>query len=72
MSTDIESLKERIVQIRQRRPAVAKLLDRPNLGTLRVDVNQALEEIDDLLDEFDRAFPTDVTGSFGEASSGDT
>jgi hypothetical protein len=27
------------------------------LGTLRVDVNQALEELDDLIDEFKRTIP---------------
>ncbi|MEO1131648.1 MAG: hypothetical protein AAFX40_02965 [Cyanobacteria bacterium J06639_1] len=60
MSVEIQLLKERVAQIRMRRPAVAKLLDRPNLGTLRVDVNQALEEIDDLLDEFERTFPPET------------
>jgi hypothetical protein len=34
-----------------------RLLEQPNLGTLRIDVNQAIEEMDDLLDEFDRTFP---------------
>ena len=34
-----------------------RLLEQPNLGTLRIDVNQALEEIDDLMEEFERTFP---------------
>jgi hypothetical protein len=34
-----------------------QLLEQPNLGTLRIDVNQAIEEIDDLLEEFKRTFP---------------
>jgi hypothetical protein len=34
-----------------------RLLEQPNLGTLRIDVNQALEEIDDLIEEFKRTFP---------------
>jgi hypothetical protein len=32
-------------------------LEKPNLGTLRIDVNQALEEIDELIEEFKRTFP---------------
>lgn len=46
-----------IETITQKRSALVKLLDEPNLGTLRIDVNQALEEIDDLIDEFKRTFP---------------
>lgn len=53
---EVTALKERIALIRERRPAVAKLLERSDLGTLRVDVNQALEEIDELLYEFDQSF----------------
>ena len=45
-----------IEQIRAKRSSLARLLEQPNLGTLRIDVNQALEEMDDLLEEFDRAF----------------
>ena len=57
MKPPIETLKSRIELIRSRRPSVAQLLDRSDLGTLRVDVNQALEEIDELIEEFDRTFP---------------
>jgi hypothetical protein len=53
---EVESLKQRINLIRERRPAVAKLLEKSDLGSLRVDVNQALEEIDELLYEFDQTF----------------
>jgi len=52
----IAALKERIELIRQRRPAVARLLTKPNLGSLRIDVEQALEEMDELLQEFDQTF----------------
>jgi hypothetical protein len=52
----IAALKERIELIRQRRPAVARLLNKPDLGSLRIDVEQALEEIDELLQEFDQTF----------------
>lgn len=57
---EVETLRNRIEQIREKRAALVRLLDQPNLGTLRIDVNQAIEEMDDLLDEFDRAFPKDA------------
>ncbi|MFS8868274.1 hypothetical protein [Synechococcus sp. H65.1] len=53
---EVAALKERIKRIRERRPALVKLLERPDLGSLRVDVNQALEEIDELLQEFEQTF----------------
>lgn len=53
---DIETLQTRIEQIRDKRAVLIRLLEQPNLGTLRIDVNQALEEMDDLLEEFDRTF----------------
>ena len=53
---DIETLQTRIEQIREKRAVLIRLLEQPNLGTLRIDVNQALEEMDDLLEEFDRTF----------------
>lgn len=58
-TTDLQAFKDRVELIRQRRPAVAKLLEKADLGMLRVDVNQALEEIDELLEEFDQAFSPD-------------
>lgn len=43
--------------IESKRETLLRLLEQPDLGTLRIDVNQALEEIDDLIDEFKRTFP---------------
>jgi hypothetical protein len=43
--------------IRAKRESLIRLLEQPDLGTLRIDVNQAIEEMDDLLEEFDRTFP---------------
>jgi hypothetical protein len=54
---DPQTLKERIALIEDRRESLVKLLEQPDLGTLRIDVNQALEELDDLIDEFKRTFP---------------
>lgn len=54
---DFQTLRERIQQIESKRESLLRLLEQPDLGTLRIDVNQALEEMDDLLDEFKRTFP---------------
>ena len=57
---DTHKIKERVATIESKRESLVRLLEKPDLGTLRIDVNQALEEIDDLIDEFKRTFP-DVT-----------
>jgi hypothetical protein len=54
---DTQVIRDRVETIRTKREALLKLLEQPDLGTLRIDVNQALEEIDDLLEEFDSTFP---------------
>ena len=57
---DAQTLRERIGLIEGKRESLLRLLEQPNLGALRVDVNQALEEMDDLIDEFKRSFPNDT------------
>ncbi|HEY9738175.1 MAG TPA: hypothetical protein V6D06_17910 [Trichocoleus sp.] len=57
---ELQVIRDRIEQIRGKRDALVRLLEQPDLGTLRIDVNQALEEMDDLLEEFDRAFPGEL------------
>lgn len=52
-----QAIRDRIEMIRGKREVLLKLLEQPDLGTLRIDVNQALEEMDDLLEEFDNTFP---------------
>ncbi len=54
---DVPGLQARFKTIESKRDSLIQLLEQPNLGTLRIDVNQALEEIDDLIDEFKRTFP---------------
>ncbi len=54
---DMQLIKERVQIVESKRESLLKLLEQPDLGTLRIDVNQALEELDDLLDEFKRTFP---------------
>lgn len=59
---DPQILQERIALIESRRESLVQLLEQPDLGTLRIDVNQALEELDDLIEEFKRTFP-DAAGA---------
>ncbi|MEM6838424.1 MAG: hypothetical protein AAF609_16400 [Cyanobacteria bacterium P01_C01_bin.120] len=56
---DKQVIKDRVEQIRSKREALVKLLEQPDIGMLRIDVNQALEEMDDLLAEFEAVFSTD-------------
>ncbi len=59
---EIEKLRQKMTEIEGKREYLLKLLERPNLGTLRIDVNQALEELDDLILEFKRTFPDSNKG----------
>ncbi|MCU0515455.1 MAG: hypothetical protein MUC60_01070 [Oscillatoria sp. Prado101] len=54
---DKQTLIERIAKIETQREVLVRLLEKPNLGTLRIDVNQALEEMDELLEDFKHTFP---------------
>ncbi|MEA5622741.1 hypothetical protein [Nostoc sp. UHCC 0251] len=56
---DLQTIKERIAAVQSKRDYLLSLLEQPNLGTLRVDVNQALEELDELIDEFRRTIPVE-------------
>jgi len=49
-------IKEKVSAIASKREFLVKLLDKPDLGTLRLDVNQALEELDDLIEELNNTF----------------
>jgi len=50
-------IKAQILLINNKRDSLVELLERPNLGTLRIDVDQALEELDELIEEFNETFP---------------
>jgi len=54
---DLQTLKERITDVQSKRDYLLSLLEQPNLGILRVDVNQALEELDELIEEYNRTIP---------------
>lgn len=51
------TLKEKISQVESKREALIQLLEQPDLGTLRIDVNQALEELDELVEDLKQTFP---------------
>jgi hypothetical protein len=57
-----QTIKERIALIESKRESLVMLLEKPDLGTLRIDVNQALEELDELIAEFKQTFPEETTG----------
>lgn len=52
-------IQEKVNLITEKRECLVKLLEKPDLGSLRLDVNQALEELDDLIDEFKITFDED-------------
>ncbi|MEM9217579.1 MAG: hypothetical protein AAGD25_24975 [Cyanobacteria bacterium P01_F01_bin.150] len=54
---DVAVMNEKIRVVESKRDALVRLLEQPDIGTLRIDVNQALEELDDLIDEFKQTFP---------------
>jgi hypothetical protein len=60
---DLQTIKEQIALIESKRESLVVLLEKPDLGTLRIDVNQALEELDELIAEFKQTFPEETIGS---------
>ncbi|AGY57086.1 hypothetical protein [Gloeobacter kilaueensis] len=53
-----QEIRAGVEKVRLERANLLQLLERPDLSTdTRQDVNQALEEIDELLLEFERTFP---------------
>jgi hypothetical protein len=55
---DEKELREKVEQKRLDRAKLEEILQRPDLGVaLRQDVTYAIEEIDELLAEFERTFP---------------
>lgn len=56
---DKQSLQEKMTTILSKRDFLVQLLEKPDLGTLRIDVNQALEELDELREEYQMTFPGD-------------
>ena len=52
-----DTIREKVKAIESEREFLVQLLDKPDLGVLSVDVKQALEELDELIDEFRFTFP---------------
>lgn len=52
-------LRGKILDVESKREALILLLEQPDLGTLRIDVNQALEELDELVEDLKQTFPND-------------
>ena len=57
MEMDRTTLIAKITQIGAKRELLEQLRELPDLGTLRIDVNQAIEEFDELVEEFKETFP---------------
>ena len=55
-----QSFQERIAQVESKRALLLKFKTDPTLGSLSLDVDQALIEMDDLMMEFHRTFPNGV------------
>ncbi|MCW6037616.1 hypothetical protein K4A83_15220 [Spirulina subsalsa FACHB-351] len=54
---DEQTLKTKVEEVKGQREFLMKLLEQPDLGILRVDVNQALEELDEMIEEYEKVFP---------------
>ena len=54
---DKSTIKEKVNRIASKRDYLLELLETPDIGTLRVDIDQALEELDELLEEYTETFP---------------
>jgi hypothetical protein len=57
---DKTSLIDKVKQMANKRDYLLQLRDKPDIGGLRLDVNQALEELDELIDEFQVTFPEET------------
>jgi hypothetical protein len=57
---DKTSLIDKVKQMANKRDYLLQLRDKPDIGGLRLDVNQALEELDELIDEFQATFPEET------------
>ena len=57
---DAKTLQERITQVESKRALLLKFQTDPNIGTLSLDVDQALIEMNDLMTEFQQTFPAGI------------
>jgi hypothetical protein len=59
---DAATIRTKVLELEEQRAYLLTLLERTDIGTLRLDVNQALEELDELLEEYNQTFPTAPIG----------
>ncbi len=52
-----ETIKTKISSIAAKRSVLIRLSTQENLGNLNIDITQALEEINDLITDFQKTFP---------------
>ena len=57
---DAQTLQERIAQVESKRALLLKFKADPTLGTLSLDIDQALIEMNDLMAEFQNTFPIGI------------
>ncbi len=57
------TIQAKVNQIANKREFLVQLLETSNLGTLRLDVTQAIEELDELIEEFQQTFPQETSQS---------
>jgi|694.fasta_scaffold13290_13 hypothetical protein len=57
MVMNTKNLGDRVNLIKGKREFLLKLSEQPNLGILKLDVSQALSELDDLIEDFSQTFP---------------
>lgn len=50
-------IRAKTAQLEAKRDVLVRLLEQPNLGTLRIDVNQAIEELDEVIEKCKQVFP---------------
>lgn len=58
-----ETIQQEVNQIASKREFLLKLLERSDLGNLRIDVTQALEELEELIEECQQTFPQDTSSN---------
>ena len=51
-----ETIQEQVKLVRDKREFLVGLLEKPDLGILKIDVRQALEELDELIENFEKVF----------------
>ena len=51
-----ETIQEQVKLVRDKREFLVGLLEKPDLCILKIDVRQALEELDELIENFEKVF----------------